>query len=290
MQREVSLPYAAPRARTRGLTRRRLGMSLEVLATLAVIFFVAFPIVWIALASLKHQVDVYSTRLFFQPTLDNYRAIFAEPTLLGGKIWVSALVSFLTVAITVPLGAAAAYVLSRHTFRGRETLFLAILVTQFVPAVVVAIPFFTLFRTLNLIDTPIALVIVYLSFTLPYAIWMLRGFFDALPVEVEEASFIDGCNELQTLRHVTIPLVMPGILVSAVFAFISAWNEFFFALILTRTQSLTLPVGMMSISGPRGPEWEQLAAAGMIVMVPILVMSLFIRRYFVEGITVGAVK
>lgn len=272
------------------ILRKRLGQGAEILATLAVIFFVLFPLLWIALASLKNQVDVYSTRLFFQPTLDNFRIIFSDPILLGSKVWVSALVSFTTVAVTIPLAAAAAYVISRHQFRGRDTLFVAILVTQFVPAVVVAIPFFTLFRNIGLIDTPWALVIVYLSFTLPYAIWMLRGFFDALPVEVEEAAYIDGCNELQILRYVTIPLVMPGILVSAVFAFISAWNEFFFALILTRSNSLTLPVGIMTITGVRGPMWEQLAAGGMIVMIPILVMSLFIRRYFVQGITVGALK
>lgn len=270
--------------------RKRLGQGAELLATLAVIFFVLFPLAWIALASLKTQVDVYSTRLFFQPTLDNYRAIFTDPILLGPKIWVSALIAFTTVAITIPLGAAAAYVISRHNFRGRDALFVAILVTQFVPAVVVAIPFFNLFRTLGMIDTPWALVIVYLSFTLPYAIWLLRGFFDALPVEVEEAAYIDGCNELQTLRYVTIPLVMPGILVSAVFAFISAWNEFFFAVILTRSDTITLPVGLQTITGVRGPMWEQLAAGGMIVMVPILIMSLFIRRYFVQGITVGALK
>lgn len=270
--------------------RKRLGQGAEVFGTLVVIFFVVFPLVWIALASLKNQVDVYSTRLLFQPTLDNYRAIFADPVLLGSKVWVSVLVSCVTVALTVPLAAAAAYVISRHNFRGRDTLFVAILITQFVPAVVVVIPFFTLFRTLGLIDTPWALIIIYLSFTLPYAIWMLRGFFDALPVEVEEAAFIDGCNELQTLRYVTVPLVMPGILVSAVFAFISAWNEFFFALILTRSNTITLPVGIQSITGVRGPMWEQLAAGGMIVMVPILIMSLFIRRYFVQGITVGAVK
>lgn len=270
--------------------RKRLGQGAETLATLLVIFFVLFPLVWIGLASLKTQVDVYSTKLFFQPTLDNFRAIFSHPILLGPKVWVSALVSFATVAITIPLAAAAAYVISRHNFRGRDTLFVAILVTQFVPAVVVVIPFFTLFRSVGLIDTPWALIIIYLSFTLPYAIWMLRGFFDALPVEVEEAAFIDGCNELQTLRYVTVPLVMPGILVSAVFAFISAWNEFFFALILTRSDTITLPVGIQTITGVRGPMWEQLAAGGMIVMVPILIMSLFIRRYFVQGITVGAVK
>ncbi|THF87436.1 carbohydrate ABC transporter permease [Deinococcus sp. KSM4-11] len=272
------------------ILRRRLAQTGEVIATLAVIFFVAFPLVWMILAAFKNQIDVYSTRLFFTPIFTNFRAIFADPILLGSHVWVSALVSFLTVAITIPLAAAASYVLSRHRFRGRDTLFLLILITQFVPAVVVAIPFFTLFRTLNLIDTPWALIIVYLSFTLPYAIWMLRGFFDALPVEIEEASFIDGCNELQTLRHVTLPLVMPGLLVAAVFAFISAWNEFFFALILTRSNSLTLPVAIQTISGPRGPMWEQVAAAGMLVMVPILIMSLFIRKYFVEGITVGAVK
>lgn len=272
------------------LTRKHLGQGAELLGTLAVIFFVLFPLVWIALAAFKNQVDVYSTRLLFQPTLDNFRAIFADPVLLGPKVWVSVFVSFVTVALTIPLAAAAAYVISRHKFRGHDQLFVAILVTQFVPAVVVIIPFFTLFRSLGLIDTPWALIIIYLSFTLPYAIWMLRGFFDALPVEVEEAAYIDGCNELQVLRYVTVPLVMPGILVSAVFAFISAWNEFFFALILTRSDTITLPVGIQTITGVRGPMWEQLAAGGMIVMVPILIMSLFIRRYFVQGITVGAVK
>lgn len=272
------------------LARKRLAQGAEIVATLIVIFFVMFPLVWMILAAFKTEIDVYSTRLFFQPTLDNFRAIFADPILLGSHTWVSALVSFVTVAITVPLGAAASYVLSRHRFRGRDSLFLAILISQFVPAVVVAIPFFNLFRTLGLIDTPVALIIVYLSFTLPYAIWMLRGFFDALPVEVEEAAFIDGCNELQTLRYVTLPLVMPGLLVAGVFAFISAWNEYFFALILTRSDSLTLPVAMQTITGPRGPMWQQVSAAGIVVMVPILVMSLFIRKYFVAGITVGAVK
>ncbi|WP_407571972.1 carbohydrate ABC transporter permease [Deinococcus altitudinis] len=272
------------------LARKRLAQGGEIVATLIVIVFVMFPLVWMILAAFKTEIDVYSTRLFFKPTLDNFRAIFAAPTLLASHTWISALVSFLTVAITIPLGAAASYVISRHRFRGRNTLFLIILITQFVPAVVVAIPFFNLFRTLGLIDTPIALVIVYLSFTLPYAIWMLRGFFDSLPVEVEEAAFIDGCNELQTLRYVTLPLVMPGLLVAAVFAFISAWNEYFFALILTKSDSLTLPIAIQTISGPRGPMWEQVSAAGIVVMVPILVMSLFIRKYFVEGITVGAVK
>ena len=280
----------APLSRRPVPLSKRLAQGAEVFGALAIIFFVMFPLVWMLLGAFKNEIDIYSTKLFFQATLDNFRAIFASPVLLGGRIWISALVSFLTVAITIPLGAAAAYVLSRHRFRGRNTLFLLILITQFVPAVVVAIPFFNLFRAAGLIDTPLALVIVYLSFTLPYAIWLLRGFFDALPVEIEEASYIDGCNEFQTLRFVTVPLVLPGILVAAVFTFISAWNEFFFALILTRSESLTLPVAILGISGPRGPMWEQLSAAGMIVMVPILVMSFFIRKYFVEGITVGAVK
>ena len=269
---------------------KRLTQVGEVIGPLAIIFFVMFPLIWMLLGAFKNQIDIYSVKLLFEPSLDNFKAVFSNPVLLGSNIWVSTLVSFLTVAITIPLGAAAAYVLSRHRFRGRNTLFLLILITQFVPAVVVAIPFFNLFRAAGLIDTPAALVIVYLSFTLPYAIWLLRGFFDALPVEVEEASYIDGCNEFQTLRFVTVPLVLPGILVAAVFSFISAWNEFFFALILTRSNALTLPVAIMGISGPRGPMWEQLSAAGMIVMVPILVMSFFIRKYFVEGITVGAVK
>ncbi|WP_424952474.1 carbohydrate ABC transporter permease [Deinococcus sp.] len=270
--------------------RYTLAQGLETFGTLAVIFFVAFPLLWMLLTAFKTPADSFTPKIFFQPTLDNFRAVFSDPVWLGSHVWISALVSFLTVAITVPLGAAAAYVISRHRFRGRETLTLLILITQFVPAVVVAIPFFTLFRTLNLIDTPWGLIILYLSFTLPYAIWLLRGFFDALPIEVEEASFIDGCNEFQTLRLVTVPLIMPGILVSAVFAFISAWNEFFFALIMARSNAQTLPLAIQGISGAKGPQWEQVAAASMVVMVPILIMSLFIRKYFVEGITVGAVK
>ncbi len=290
MQGTLNQPGSRSTGRRPVPLKNRLAQAAEVIGVLAIIAFVAFPLVWMLLGAFKNEIDVYSVKLFFKPTLDNFREIFANPVFLGGKIWVSTLVAFLTVAITIPLGAAAAYVLSRHRFRGRNTLFLLILITQFVPAVVVAIPFFNLFRSARLLDTPAALVIVYLSFTLPYAIWLLRGFFDALPVEVEEASYIDGCNELQTLRYVTVPLVLPGILVAAVFSFISAWNEFFFALILTRADALTLPVGIMNITGPRGPMWEQVSAAGMIVMVPILIMSFMIRKYFVEGITVGAVK
>ena len=132
--------------------------------------------------------------------------------------------------------------------------------------------------------------ILNLSFTLPFAVWMVKGFIDALPPEIEEAAVVDGCSQLQLLRHVTLPLVMPGIITSAVFAFIQSWNEFLFALILTRREATTLTIGLMSLDTERGIMWEQMAAAGMLIMVPIFILSFTIRRYFVEGVTMGAVK
>ena len=119
---------------------------------------------------------------------------------------------------------------------------------------------------------------------------MMKGFIDALPQGIEEAAFIDGCGEFGVVRYVTFPLVMPGILISATFAFILSWNEFLFPFLLTREAAVTLPVGLMSTQGTRGVLWEQMSAAGMLVMIPVLIMSLFIRKHFIEGITMGAVK
>ena len=119
---------------------------------------------------------------------------------------------------------------------------------------------------------------------------MLKGFIDALPIEVEEAASVDGCTEAQTLRYITLPLVMPGVITSLVFSFISCWNEFTYATILTRLDSSTLPMGLMNITGVRGIYWELMSANGMIIMVPMFILSFAVRKYFVEGLTMGAVK
>ena len=277
---------------------RRAGLSLEkllwgtirVVGLIFTLVFIFLPVVWLALTAFKLPVDAYTTKVFFQPTLKNFQTIFAPPRSFGPLILNSVIVSGVTVLITIPLATLAAYAFSRYVFRGKNMLLVSVLSTQFVPPVVVVLPFFTLFRTLDLLDTRTGLVILNLSFTLPFAVWMVKGFIDSLPEEIEEAAIVDGCNQLRLLWHVTLPLVMPGIITSAVFTFIQSWNEFLFALILTRREATTLTVGLMSLNAERGILWEQMAAAGLIVMIPIFILSFSIRRYFVEGITMGAVK
>ncbi len=287
--------------------------SLKVLETLALLFIIAFimlPIFWLTITAIKPREKAYTTDIVFQPTLDNFRVIFADYTVimnagtdrergeLGRDMFPSVVnsvvVSGATILIAIPLATLAAYAFSRYSFWGNGVLLVWILTTQFIPAIVVAIPFFTLFRTLEVFGSPLlgtrlGLIIVNMSIVLPYAIWMIKGFVDALPGEIEEAAFVDGCNDFQILFFISLPLIRPGVLVASVFAFIMSWNEFLFALIIGR-EMRTMQVALMTTRGALGIMWELMAAAGLVVMVPIFFLALFIRKNVIDGLTMGAVK
>lgn len=293
------MAYSVPRAKAEEHTLRRgaalspgdiAGKVMTTIAAVATLVFILLPIVWIALTAFKNDGDAFSLKVLFTPTLENFRAIFETPLSFGPLLVNSLVVSIATLVIAIPLALMAAYAFSRYTFVGNTGLLIWVLATQFIPPVVVVIPFFNLFRRFGLIDTRLALVIVNLSVALPYAIWLLKGFIDTLPTEIEEAAMVDGCTELGILRHVTLPLVVPGLVVATVFCFIQAWNEFLFALILTRREAVTLQVGLLNTSGVRGVQWNLMSATGLMVMVPIFILSFAIRRYFVQGLTMGAVK
>ena len=266
----------------------QVGYWVGIALTLA---FILLPIFWIALTSLKTYAQAYTLDLFFGPTLDNFKIIFDDPLTMGPKLLTTVIVGVVTVGIAIPMAMMAAYAFSRFRFIGNNLLLVWVLTTQFVPPVVIIIPFFNFFRAVGLIDTIPGLVIVNLAIVLPYATWMIKGYIDALPVEVEEAALVDGCNDISILYRITFPLVMPGVIVAAVFGFISCWNEFLFALIIGSRNTQTLQVGFYGVaSGPRGIQWELMSASGMLVMVPILILSLLIRKHFVGGLTMGAVK
>jgi multiple sugar transport system permease protein len=267
-----------------------LDWSGEKFWALLIFLFVVFPIFWIALTAFKETRDVYTTNVWVPLTLDNFVTIFTPPFNYGKLVLNSFLISTITVAIAIPLGLMAAYVFARYKFRGSQILMVGVLVTQFIPPLVVAIPFYTLFRSLGVTETYLPLVAVYLSIVLPYSVWMLKGFVDALPIEVEEAASVDGCNEFQTLRHITFPMMLPGVITALVFSFIMCWNEFTYALILTGEETRTLQLGLLATVGVRGVLWELMAATGMVVMIPMFILSFTIRKYFVEGLTMGAVK
>jgi len=268
------------------------------------------PIFWLALTAFKGQRDAFSLRLFFEPTLENFRLIFSDRFNAAAMLIDSTIISLATIAITLPVGIIAAYAFSRFRFRGSDLLLVWVLATQFLPPVVVLLPFYSFLRqpfgwipkgwltnpffdnlaAVTLLDTHLALIILNLSFTLPYAIWLLKGFIDALPNELEEAAYVDGCTTRGVLRHITFPLIMPGVIVSAAFAFISTWNEFIFALVVGGEKVQTIQIGLHLVNNSTGIIWGQMSAVGVLIMVPLLGLTLLIRRHFVSGITSGAVK
>jgi multiple sugar transport system permease protein len=255
-----------------------------------IVLFIFFPIFWLCLTAFKVARDAYSTKVIFQPTFDNFIQIFSAPYNFGPLAMNSLVVSSLTIAIAIPIATLTAYALSRYTLRAKNVLLVWILSSQFVPPVVIVLPFYALFRSLQLLDTRTALVVLNLSFVLSFAIWMIKGFIDALPAEIEEAAVVDGCNQYQVLLRVTLPLIMPGVITAAVFCFIQSWNEFLFALIITEKRATTLQVGLMSLFGDRGIIWEAMSAAGLIIMIPIFILSITIRKHFIQGLTMGAGK
>ncbi len=286
MSTATTTPSTPKQLRDRGLRDAVIRYASLALITI----FVLFPIAWIGLSAFKNGVDVRRPTLTFTPTLENFRTLWAEPFDFGRLLFNSIAVCVIVVVITVPLAASAAYALSRFRIPGKRILIVAILATQFLPPVVLVIPYFTLLRDIGLLDTLWGLALVNLTRTLPFSIWLLYGFIDSLPREIEESAMIDGAGEFSILRHITGPLAAPGLVTAGIFSFILAWNEFLYALILTRDNARTSIVGLVSVVGERDVPWELMSAGGVLIMIPVLALSWLIRRHFAEGMTVGAVK
>ncbi|GAB3715120.1 carbohydrate ABC transporter permease [Nocardiopsis nanhaiensis] len=277
------------RARRRS-TRVLIGPVLRTLGTLAILFFVLFPILWLAITAFKPTDDVFSTTVVFSPSLENFETVLTGEHSMVRALVNSVVIAVATTLVSVPLALLAAYGFSRYRFRGSASLMLTMILTQFIPGVAIAIPFLTVFRDLGLLDTHAALVVVNLSMTVPYNIWLLKGFVDGLPVAVEEAAHLDGCGQAALLWRIITPLAAPGIFVAAVFSFLLSWNEFLFPTFLAREEATTLPVALMTLDRPEGVDWGPMAATGLLVMVPMLIMATFVRRHFAQGMTMGAVK
>ncbi len=270
--------------------RRRFGAAVRAALVVLVALVMMVPIVWITLAAFKQHVDVYQLKLLFRPTLENFALVFDSPYHLGRKLLNSTIVSLVTVAVAIPIATGAAYSFSRFRMRGERVMFVMILATQFVPAVVIVLPFFLLFRDLGILDTRLGLILVNLSIVTPFAIWMIKGFIDGIPRDTEEAALVDGSSRLQVIRNIVLPMAAPGLVTAAIFCFIIAWNDFLFALILTTNKAVTLTVGLALFQAEEGDLWNLLAAAGIIIMVPMFALALIIQKHFVQGMTMGAVR
>ncbi len=273
-----------------GRRRKQVMNAVQLALILIAILIMLVPIAWIFMAAFKNHIDVFQLKLFFTPTLENFGTVFEPPFFLGHKLMNSTIVAFVTVVFAIPIATMAAYSFSRFRLTGETTMLVVILATQFVPAVVIILPFFVMFRDIGLLDTRIGLILVNLAIVMPFAIWMIKGFIDGIPLDTEEAAMVDGSSRLQVIRNIVLPMAAPGLLTAGIFCFIIAWNEFLFALILTNKDAVTLPIGLALFKAEEGDLWNLLSAAGIIIMLPMFVLALIIRKYFVQGMTMGAVR
>jgi multiple sugar transport system permease protein len=273
--------------------RQRAGDALASALLVVVLAFTLFPIAWTALTSLKREQDIVTSQMQYvpwHPTLENY------VTLLGRSGYLtmfrnSALSTVLTVLLCLSVGTLAAYSISRYRFRGRSGMLTFYLVVRMFPAVLLLLPLYIMLRTVGLLDTLFGLAATYTTFLLPVSLLMLKGFFDAVPAELEDAARLDGCTRFGALLRVVLPLGRPGVAATAVLVAVAAWNEFLFALMLTNSEgSRTWPVGLQLMVGEFQLPWGLVAAGGMISIVPILVFFVSAQRALVRGLLVGAIK
>ena len=251
------------------------------------------PIVWTFLTSLKYEADIVTKTMHYIPpriTFDNYVKLWNQsgyPVLVINSL----IVTSVTVLICLLTGTIAAYAFSRFQFRGRTQLMLGYLVVRMFPAVLMIIPLFIVMRQVGLLDSTFGLAVAYTSFLLPLFVWMLKGFFDAAPKELESAARIDGSTRIGAMLGIVIPIARNGLVATCLFVAIAAWNEYLFALMLTTSQgSRTWPVGLQLMVGEFQLPWGMLAAGGMISILPVVVLFAIVQRVMVAGITTGAVK
>jgi multiple sugar transport system permease protein len=293
-------PAAAPTPRTRrrggGASRVRTAIEGGLLLVLAAAML--FPVLWMVETSIKDGRDVYAVpaQFFgFDATLDHYRDVFVKPG--GGRSDLSVaflnsiIVAGASTALATLLGVPAAWAYSRYTLKAKKDQLFFILSTRFMPPVVVVIPIFLMYRTLGLIDTKLGLILIYTAFNVPFTIWMMKGFIDEVPAEYEDAAMLDGYTRFQAFYKVTLPLLIPGIAATAVFALIFSWNEFVFAIFLTSSEDVrTAPPAIAGLIGGTTVDWGLVAASAVVFALPVLVFTYLVRKHLVAGVTLGAVR
>jgi multiple sugar transport system permease protein len=275
------------RRRARRL-RRLLGLHLPVLAIVA---FALAPYVWTFLTSITPERDLNVEVRYFprRPTAENYARLFANIR-FGRNVGDSLVVASGTTALGLLLTLSASYSFSRFRFRFRGPLLIQFLVINMFPVVLLLIPLFIIMRVLGLMDTHLALIIAYSTFTIPFATWMLTSFFRAIPTELDESAQMDGLGRLGTMVRIVFPIAAPGIAATAIYIFITAWNEFIYAAVFTTSRVRTIPVALQNMVGEYQITWSLLTAGGVIAALPVVAMFFFVQKQLISGMTAGAVK
>ncbi len=282
------------------MNRRRFDIwsLLRIVFLVLLTLFTVIPMLWMVLTSIKTQFAALQYPPEWIPhnvTLEQYTRLLSPTSDVGpeflGYMFNSLVVSTASTILGVMVAVPAAYAFSRFRFAGRNALFYTVLLRNMFPAVVFLMPLFVMMRWLHLVNTQYSLIITYLTFGLPLSIWLLKGFYDNIPPQLEQAARIDGASRFQAFIRVVMPLSTPGIIATAIYSFILAWNEYVYALTFLNDKSkLTLPVGLQRFFTEYATNWPGLMAASFITSVPVVVLFLVLQKYFVRALTEGAVK
>ncbi|HUV06971.1 MAG TPA: carbohydrate ABC transporter permease [Spirochaetia bacterium] len=247
---------------------------------------------WMFISSITGDKDLHSPHFRYfpaKPTTENYRDIFKEID-FAKNIADSLLIAFSTMIVGLSISVTASYSFSRFKFRGRSYLLIQFLVINMFPIVLLILPLFIIMRVLGLLDTHLSLIIAYSTFTIPFSVWMMTSFFNSIPKELDESALVDGCTRITAMTRVVVPIAMPGIAATGIYVFITAWNEFLYAAILTTSQVRTIPVALQTLIGEYIIAWGLLTAGGVISAIPVIVLFFFIQKQLISGMTAGAVK
>jgi multiple sugar transport system permease protein len=250
---------------------------------------ILFPLFWVIRTSFANPLIAYQPKLLFRPTFQNYINLFTQNR-FGLSIVNSIIVSVISTILTIIVTAPGAYAVVRCKPPGGGLTRFLILGTDLLPPIVIIIPLFAIFKSLNLVNTLYGLILSYFAFSIPFIFWMLISYFEGVPKEVEEAAFIDGANRFKTFTKIVLPLVSPGIMASAILAFVICWNEFIFALILTTGETSTIPVALAALQTSAGVKIGNVTAGTVIATFPILIFGFLIQKYLVKGLSFGAIK
>lgn len=271
-------------------TKKNVVKALKFLAFVAVCFFFIVPYLWMLLISLKPRVDIFNPgKLIFTPTLKSYTTIIKQNHIFDYFIN-SAIVSVISMVLSLIIGGFAAYGFARFEWKKKESQIFMVLSQRMLPAMALVIPYFLMAVSFGLLDTRVVLVICYLLFNIPFTILMMKGFFEDIPIEIEEAGRIDGCNSLQLISKVVLPLALPGFTATAIFCLINSWNEFVFANFLTTISAKTVPTSVLMFLSVSGTKWGEMAATGVLSSLPVIIFGIIVQKYMIRGLTFGAVK
>jgi len=283
------------RAPGRDLAERVLGGPVLWVGLAAITLFAMLPFVWVFLASFKTRAELYATPIVYLPaslSVANYVEAWTSKLTPFSRFFANSLwVSSVTMVATTLVSILAGYALARFRFAGRQTFLLIFLATQMFPAVLLIAPLLSQWYALGLIDTYQALIYSNFSFTVPFTVWMLVGYFESIPIELEESAMLDGCNRFGALCRVVLPLAAPGVAATAIFAFVASWSELLFAITFTsQTEMRTLSAGLLFMVGQYEIQWGQLSAGVIISTVPVAILFTYLQRHLIQGLSAGAVK